>query len=81
MESMKFTSQSPPEWPPESVWREVDDAAQVWEELKDQGCEVHFEIDEQSGRLNIEMRDLDGGVVGSLSPSEALALASGAPAP
>jgi flagellar protein FlaG len=80
MDGMKFTSQRPPEWPPESVWREVEDAAQVWEELHAQGREIHFEIDDQSGRLTIEMRDLDGGAVGTLSPFEALSIASGAPA-
>jgi hypothetical protein len=80
MDGMKFTSQRPPEWPPESVWREVDDAAQVWEELHAQGREIHFEIDDQSGRLTIEMRDLDGAAVGTLSPFEALSIASGAPA-
>jgi len=79
MDAMEFTSQRPRDWPPESVWREVDDAAQVWEELHAQGREIHFEIDEQSGRLAIEMRDLDGGAVGTLSPSEAVAVASGAP--
>lgn len=79
MDAIKFTPQRPPEWPPESVWREVDDAAKVWEELHAQGCEIHFEVDEQSGRLAIEMRDLDGGAVGTLSASEAVSIASGAP--
>jgi hypothetical protein len=76
MESMKFTPRRPPEWPPQRVWREVDDAAQVWDDLHEQGCEVHFEIDEQSGRLAIEMRDLEGNVLETLSPSDALAIAA-----
>ena len=42
--------------------------------------EVHFELDEQSGRLVIELRELDGGVLRELSPSDAVAIAGGAPA-
>ena len=76
MESMKFTPRRPPEWPPQRVWREVDDAARVWDDLHKQGCEVHFELDEESGRLAIEMRDLDGNVLETLSPSDALAIAA-----
>lgn len=79
MERMNSTLHSPPEWPPDSVWREVDDAAAVWEDLQAQGREVHFEVDRQTGRVSIEMRDLEGGVLGTLSPSEALSIVSGAP--
>ena len=79
MESLELTSPCPPEWPPESVWREVDEAARVWEDLHAQGRELHFELDDQSGRLTIEMRDLDGNAVSAVSPSEALAIASGPP--
>jgi hypothetical protein len=79
MESMSLTSHGKREWPPERVWREVDEAAHVWEDLQAQGCELHFEVDEQSGRLIIEMRELDGDVLGTLSASEVAALASGSP--
>ena len=77
MDSMKFAPR-PPEWPPQRVWREVDDAAQVWDDLHAQGHQVHFEIDEESGRVAIEMRDLNGRTLDTLSPSETLAIASGA---
>ncbi len=79
MERMSSTSHHPSEWPPESVWREVDHAAEVWDDLQAQGREVHFEVDRQTGRLSIEMRDLEGSVLSTLSPSEALSVASGAP--
>ena len=81
MESMNFNGHDKPEWPPRRVWREVDEAALVWEDLQAQGCELHFEIDEDSGRLIIEMRELDGEVLGPVSPSEVLKIASGSPAP
>jgi hypothetical protein len=51
MDRTEFTSPCPPEWPPESVWREVDEAAQVWEDLHANGRELHFDLDPQSGRL------------------------------
>jgi hypothetical protein len=77
MDRTEFTSPCPPEWPPESVWREVDEAAQVWEDLHADGRELHFDLDPQSGRLTIEMRDLEGNVTTAVSPSEALSIAAG----
>jgi hypothetical protein len=77
MESTDRTPSNPPEWPPESVWREVDEAAQVWDDLQARGRELHFELDEDTGRLNIEIRDLEGKTVGPVSPIEAVAIASG----
>jgi len=79
MESMNLNGHGKPAWPPKRVWREVDEAALVWDDLQAQGCELHFEVDEDSGRLIIEMRDLDGEVLGTVSPSEALVIASGSP--
>jgi hypothetical protein len=57
----------------------VDDAARVWEELHADGRELHFDLDPETGRLTIEMRDLEGNAMGLVSPSEALAIASGPP--
>ena len=79
METFELTPPCPPEWPPESVWREVDEAARVWEDLHAHGRELHFELDEEDGRLTIEMRDLVGNAVRTVSPSEALLIASGSP--
>jgi FlaG protein len=69
-----------PEWPPPSVWREVDHASRVWESLRAQGRELHFEHDEKSGRVVIQVRDLDGNVLRTVPPSEAVSIASGSPA-
>jgi hypothetical protein len=77
MDRTEFTSPCPPEWPPESVWGEVDEAARVWADLHADGREVHFDLDPQSGRLTIQMRDLEGHVMTAVSPSEALAIAAG----
>jgi hypothetical protein len=75
MDRAEFTSPSPLEWPPESVWREVDEAARVWEDLHADGRELHFDLDPQNGRLTIEMRDLEGNVMTAVSPSEVLSIA------
>ena len=75
MDRAEFTSPRLPEWPPESVWREVDEAARVWEDLHADGHEVHFDLDPRNGRLTIELRDLEGNVLTAVSPSEALAIA------
>ena len=75
MDRAEFTSPCPSEWPPESVWREVDEAAQVWEDLHADGRELHFDLDPQNGRLTIEKRDLEGNVMTAVSPSEVLSIA------
>jgi uncharacterized FlaG/YvyC family protein len=64
-----------------SVWNEVDAAGRHAEELRKQGHEVHFEINETTGKLVIQLREIDGGgVLRELSPSDAVAIAGGAPA-
>ena len=79
MEGMKFTPQGKPEWPPR---RGLARSGRCGEGLggayRAQGREIHFEIDDD-GRLAIEMRDLDGDVMGPMSASEAVSIASGAP--
>jgi hypothetical protein len=72
--------QVPDRYPPLGVWREVDAAGRRADELREEGREVHFELDEQTGRLVIQLRELDGGVLRELAPSDAVAIAGGAPA-
>lgn len=62
------------------VWQEVDAAARYVDALHECGREVHFEIDPDSGRLVIQLRELDGGVLRELRPADAVAIAGGAPA-
>jgi hypothetical protein len=76
MDRMGTSGRYEPEWPPEHVWREVDQAARVWDKLQARGRELHFEL-EDAGRMRIEIRDLDGNLLRSVAPSEALAIASG----
>ena len=61
----------PAEPPPEAL-REVDRAAARADELWRDKRELHFEMDEDSGRVLVQVRDLDGRVIRTVSPSEAL---------
>ena len=69
----------PERYPPMSVWQEVDAAGRRADELREQGREVHFEVNPQSGQLVIQLRDLDGTVVRDLGVDDAVAIAAGAP--
>ena len=66
----------PPEPPPDAL-REVDRAAARAEELWREKRELHFEKDEDSGRVIVQVRDLDGNVIRTIPPSEALDIMSG----
>jgi hypothetical protein len=63
-----------------SVWQECDAAARHVDALHECGREVSFEVDAASGRLVIQLRELDGGVLRELKPADAVAIAGGAPA-
>jgi hypothetical protein len=63
-----------PAAPPPEVLAEVDAAAARVDELAAAGREVHFITTPGGGRVVIELRTLDGTVLRTLSPSEALEL-------
>jgi len=65
--------------PPPDALREVDRAAARAEELWRDDRELHFEMDQDSGRVIVEVRDLDGNVIRTIPPSEALDIMSGKP--
>ena len=69
----------PLEVPPAAALRDVDHAARVWALLRAEGRELHFGRDPGSGRLLIELRNLDGILLRSIAPAEAVEIASGAP--
>ena len=68
-----------PAVPPEDALREVDRAAARADELWRDKRELHFEMDENSGRVIVQVRDLDGRVIRTIPPSEALDILSGRP--
>jgi flagellar protein FlaG len=56
----------------------VDRAAERVQELVKQNRELHFSRDEQSNRVVIEVRDLEGNVLKTIPPAKALDVMSGA---
>lgn len=66
------TSQAPPE-----VRAEMHAAARAADRLREMGRQLHFERDEESGRIRIEVRDLDGNVLRRVPPGEVFDFASG----
>jgi flagellar protein FlaG len=68
-----------PAEPPPDALREVDRAAARAQELWTDKRELHFEMDQDSGRVIVQVRDLDGRVIRTIPPSEALDVLSGRP--
>jgi uncharacterized FlaG/YvyC family protein len=67
-----------PASPPAEVRAQVEAAARRAEELAANNRELHFAKDAETGRIVIEVRQLDGRVVRTIPPSHALALMTGA---
>jgi hypothetical protein len=68
-----------PAQPPPDALREVDRAAARADELRKDKRELHFEVDEESGRVIVQIRDLEGRVIRTIPSSEALDVLSGRP--
>jgi len=66
-----------PSSPPAELHDQIDAAAKRVDELKAEGRELHFSYNEQSKRVQIEVRDLKGNVLRTIPPSKALSVATG----
>jgi flagellar protein FlaG len=66
-----------PASPPPAVLDEIGAAADRAHELASLNRELHFHKDENSGRVIVEVRDLDGNVIRTIPPSEALNVLAG----
>jgi flagellar protein FlaG len=67
-----------PASPPPAVLEDMHAAARVVEELHAQARELHFEVLD-SGRVAVQVRDLEGNVIRTIPPAKALEVAAGAP--
>jgi hypothetical protein len=67
-----------PASPPPSVLEDMHVAGRVAAELRAQARELHFEPT-ASGRVIVQVRDLDGNVIRTIPPATALEVAAGAP--
>lgn len=63
--------------PPPEVRAEVQAAARCADQLHKLGRQLRFEQDDESGRIRIEVRDLDGNVLRRVPPSEVFDFATG----
>jgi hypothetical protein len=66
-----------PESPPPEVRRAIEAASEVFDVLSATGQQVHFEFDQGAHAFEVELRDLAGNPLSTLSPSDALQLAAG----
>jgi hypothetical protein len=66
-----------PATPPREVLDEVDKASQIAQKMAADNRELHFEMDKESRRVIIQVKDLDGKVIRTIPPSEALSVMSG----
>jgi hypothetical protein len=66
-----------PDRPPADVLDAIGAAADRYDELRAQGRELRFDADAGSDGVQITLLDADGSVVRTLSPSEALDVATG----
>jgi hypothetical protein len=67
-----------PAHPPTEVLDAIGAAAARAAELRADNRELHFSKDEATGRVIVQVRDLDGNVIRTIPPSKALDVMSGA---
>lgn len=67
-----------PAYPPQEVLDAIGTAADRVDDLAAQNRELHFRKDKDTGRVIVEVRDLDGHVIRVIPPSSALEIMAGA---
>ena len=68
-----------PAHPPTEVLDAIGAAAARAAELRADNRELHFSKDQATGRVIVQVRDLEGNVIRTIPPSKALDIMSGAP--
>ncbi len=71
------TSDVIPASPPPEVQAQVTEALQRAHDLFASNRELHFAKDPETGRIVVQVRDLEGNVVRTIPPSEALEVMTG----
>jgi hypothetical protein len=66
-----------PASPPPEVHEAMNVAAHAYQNLKDNGSELRFKVDEATGKLQIEVHDTKGNLLFTLPPHKALEVAEG----
>jgi FlaG protein len=65
-----------PDSPPQEVLDAMDAASRAYQALRAQGRELRFAQDADTGRMSIEVRDLDGNLLRMIPPSKLLDVAT-----
>jgi flagellar protein FlaG len=68
-----------PSKPPQDLLAQIAAAGDRYDELRGQQRELHFTHDDDTNRVIVQVRDLDGNVLRTIPPSKALDVISGAP--
>ena len=68
-----------PSRPPIEVLQEMQAASARYDELRSQQRELHFTHDSSQNRVVVEVRDLEGNVLRTIPPSQALDVIAGGP--
>jgi hypothetical protein len=71
------TDSSFPTTPPPEVTEAVGSAFEAYDELNATGQQLHFTVDPPTGAFAVELVDLDGNPLTTISASEALRIAAG----
>lgn len=66
-----------PPAPTKEVRSQVERAAEIAADLAERNRELHFSKDADTGRVVIQVRDLDGNVIRTIPPSHALNVMTG----
>jgi flagellar protein FlaG len=66
-----------PSTPPLEVMDAIAVAAQASERLAASGHELRFHLDPPTGKVTVELRDLQGNLLSTVAPSKALDVAAG----
>lgn len=66
-----------PSSPPPEVLDAVRNAAGAYDRLRASGRQVQFGVDQTTGRLSVQLQDLQGNTMSSVTPSQVLAIADG----
>lgn len=77
-DSVAISSGRVPDSPPPEVLDAIAAAGRAYQDLQAHGRELRFSNDDPHGRVNVEVTDLDGTVLRTISPSAALDVAAGA---
>jgi hypothetical protein len=68
-----------PASPPAEVQDAIGVANQAYHDLQAGGSALHFKVDEQTGKLQVEVHDVHGNLLFTVPPSAVLDVASGQP--